>query len=372
MLDQSNALGIRSFATPDDYGLSLTLGGGEVRLLELAAAYGAFANMGNRVDPFGVMEVTGVNAEVIYRRETSNVKHQSVVDPRVAWLISDILSDNAARAPAFGENSVLRLSRKSAVKTGTTQDFRDNWTVGYTPQLVTGVWVGNADGAPMERISGVSGAGPIWHDVMEIAHRNMPAQWFARPAGLVDVRVCDLSGMLPTNDCAHTRTEWFIEGTQPTQADTWHKRVPTNSTTNFSRVVLDLPSPLQAWAHAQGWPLLNDTQTPSPQPGEGSGERRNGVGKIAIVQPDSGAIFRTAKELPGAVQRTLIEVQLGLADVTRVDVVLQFGQRLAQFDHTPYRTFWNLVPGEHVLIARATLRDGSVVESVPVRVTVRP
>src|SRR5205814_1432543 len=94
------------------------------------------------------------------------------ISPQVAYLITSILSDNSARIPAFGEDSVLRLSRPAAAKTGTTTDFRDNWTLGYTPDLVTGVWVGNANNAAMYKVSGISGAGPIWHDFMESALGN--------------------------------------------------------------------------------------------------------------------------------------------------------------------------------------------------------
>src|SRR5690606_40577025 len=127
-----------------------------------------------------------------------------------AYLISDILADNEARTPAFGPNSVLRLSFPAAVKTGTTNDFRDNWTIGYTPELVVGVWVGNADFTPMVNTSGVTGAAPIWHNFMEaaLAGRATP---FARPAGIVDKTICGISGAEPSEFCPpqSLRTEQF-------------------------------------------------------------------------------------------------------------------------------------------------------------------
>jgi penicillin-binding protein 1C len=372
-LAQANAIGLRSFTSPEDYGLSLTLGGGEVRLLELTAAYGVLANQGNRVDPYAVIAVTNTRGEPLFNRQSKmdgplrgHENRKSILDLRVAWLISDILSDNAARAPAFGENSVLRLTRPAAVKTGTTTDFRDNWTVGYTPQLVAGVWVGNADGAPMTRISGVSGAGPIWRDFMTLAHRDLPVAQFVRPPGLTQVRVCVPSGMLPTPDCAQTRKEWFIEGTQPAQRDTWHRRVRVDDATGATRVMLDLPAPLRDWARAQGWPLLTESGLTGQSP------ISNNQLPIILLQPYSGSIYRAAKELPQSVQRIPIEVQLDERDVARVEVALASGEMIARFDRAPFKSFWPLRPGAHTLVARAYLRDGSVQVSAPVQIQVVP
>lgn len=377
MLDQAHAMGVRSFKDPDRYGLALTLGGGEVRLLELAAAYGVFANEGRAVDPHAVVAVTTADGRSLFKRP-AQVAGRSVLDARVAWLISDILADNAARAPAFGESSVLKLSRPAAVKTGTTTDFRDNWTVGYTPQIVAGVWVGNADGQPMQRISGVTGAGPIWHDFMEIAHRALPVRWFERPPGLARVEVCALSGMLPSPDCPQTRAEWFLEGTQPTQPDTWHRRVPVDGLTGrlpspdtpreriVERVALDLPAPLRDWARAQGWPVLDPVADVAPR---ASVVPRQSV---AILRPDPGAIYRAAKELPPSVQRVPLEVRVDAADVASVDVALATGEVIARFDRAPYRAFWQLNVGRHTLVARARLRDGRVIESQPTHITVLP
>ncbi len=361
MIAQAHTMGIRSLENPDDYGLSLTLGGGEVRLLELAAAYGAFANAGNRVEPVAVLAVVRAG-DVLFRRTASDTTQQPVLDPKIAWLISDILSDNAARAPAFGEVSVLNIDRPAAVKTGTTQDFRDNWTVGYTPQLVAGVWVGNADSAPMSRISGVAGAGPIWHDFMQLALRNQPAMRFAQPPGLVQTEVCALSGLLPTSDCPHVKREWFIAGTQPAQKDDWYRRVKVNPQGAATRVVLVLPAPLRNWARAQGWPLLDGaaaTTTIAAAP-------------VAIVRPDAGTIYHIAKTLPASVQRIPIEVQVAEGEIAEVEVRLQGGELLARWTHAPFTAFWGFRAGNHALIARVTLRDGRVVESAPVRITVIP
>ena len=386
LLEQANAMGVHTFKDADDYGLALTLGGGEVKLLELASAYGAFANTGHRVDPIAVKEVRDTTGEVLFLPPAFTIL-PAVVDPRIAWLITDILSDNTARAPAFGENSVLRLTRPAAVKTGTTQDWRDNWTVGYTPDLVAGVWVGNADGKPMSQVSGVAGAGPIWHDFMEVAHRGQPVSTFTRPEGLRALQVCVLSGQLPTPLCPHTRTEWFIDGTQPTQPDTWYRQVDVDAQTNqvataatpreriVSRRVLDVPLLLRDWAREQGWPLLE-------QAGESGGVEKGGAdgngtsdaiaaptAPVAITQPDDGTIYRISKELPLEVQRIPLRVNAS-ADVAEVEIVLSTGEPVAQMTHAPFMGMWPMKPGDYTLLARAKLFNGRVFESAPIKIRV--
>ncbi|MFQ5596296.1 MAG: transglycosylase domain-containing protein, partial [Anaerolineae bacterium] len=182
MIDTAEALGITTLTDRERYGLALTLGGGEVKLLELTAAYAAFANAGLRVAPQALLSVMSAGepgaAYPIPNTQypIPNTQHTQAISPQVAYLITNILSDDESRLPAFGENSVLKLSRPAAAKTGTTSDWRDNWTIGYTPDLAVGVWVGNADNTPMRFISGITGAGPIWHDFMEEALRGKPAR----------------------------------------------------------------------------------------------------------------------------------------------------------------------------------------------------
>ena len=221
--EMGRRLGLTTFRDPSRYDLSLTLGGGEVRLLDLTAAYAAFAIGGVRVDPVAVLRVEDSAGNVLY--EAPPPSREPVVSPQTAYLISDILSDNDARAPAFGLNSPLRLDRPAAAKTGTTTDFRDNWTVGYTPQLAVGVWVGNADNSPMRNVSGVDGAAPIWRDVMETALKGEPAEAFAEPEGIEQASVCLPSGLLPTPYCQRQRTEVFAAGTAPTAQDDYYRPV---------------------------------------------------------------------------------------------------------------------------------------------------
>ena len=231
-LDMAHAMGITTLNN-EHYGLALTLGGGEVELLDMTYAYSVLANGGvmagqqvpadqqkdgyRSLDPVSVLKVIDASGNTL--EEYNKPSFNPIVTPQQAFLLTDILSDNNARAPAFGVNSVLKLTRPAAVKTGTTSSWRDNWTLGYTPDYAVGVWVGNSDNSEMEHISGVTGAGPIWHDVMERIHQNLPVHPFVEPPGLVHVDVCATSGLLPTPECPSVVKELFIKGTEPTQHD---------------------------------------------------------------------------------------------------------------------------------------------------------
>ena len=395
MIALARALGISTFGQSDRYGLSLTLGGGEVRLLDMALAYSAFANGGLKVDPVAVLQVSDAQGRVLYRQTPQ--PGQRVLDPRVADLITSILGDNTARAPAFGEYSVLRLNRPAAAKTGTTTDWRDNWTIGYTPDLVTGVWVGNADNKPMERVSGIAGAGPIWHDFMQEALKGQPVQDFARPAGLIDLEVCATSGLLPTPYCPYTKREVFIAGTQPTQPDNLYRPVDVDVATGLpatpdtprdrveTRVFLLLPAEAREWARDNGIPQLSMNNT-APLPGSageqmtntallpGSANEQSAINTqpsaIRITRPDSGTIYRLTPQTPLETQQ--IPVQAIAADgvTLRSLTLLVDGQPIGEFTGSPARAFWRLRPGAHTITARLVDKQGRTFESDPVRIVV--
>ncbi len=166
LISYAERLGITTLNLTD-YGLALTLGGGEVSLLQLTGAYSVFANEGRKVPPVSILKIVNYKGEVVY--EYQPPAGEQVVRAEHAYLITSILSDNEARAPMFGANSVLNLGFPVAAKTGTTNDFRDNWTVGYTPDLAVGVWVGNADYTQMQNTTGLTGAAPIWSEFMKYA-----------------------------------------------------------------------------------------------------------------------------------------------------------------------------------------------------------
>jgi len=218
-------LGITSL-TREDYGLSLTLGGGEVSLLELSAAYSVFANGGRRLPTVAISKIIDRTGNVVYEYEPPS--GDQVVGADHAFLITSILSDTNARIPMFGTNPVINLAFPAAVKTGTTNDFRDNWTIGYTPDLVVGAWVGNTDYTPMVNTTGLSGAGPIWADFMtygiQTLENGTPTS-FTRPAGIIDRVICAISGTEPSQWCPQQRSEIFAadQPPPPESEDLWKK-----------------------------------------------------------------------------------------------------------------------------------------------------
>jgi penicillin-binding protein 1C len=200
----------------EDYGLSLTLGGGDVSLLALTRAFSIIANNGVKVPSNGITRITDYSGQVVF--ETQNSIGDQILRPEHAYLMSSILSDNEARSPMFGYESVLALPFPAAAKTGTTNDFRDNWTLGYTPELAVGVWVGNADYSPMEDTTGLSGAAPIWSEFMRYAVQKRTDGNFSnfyRPAGIEEKVICSVSGAEPSDNCPEQRTEIFAAGQPP-------------------------------------------------------------------------------------------------------------------------------------------------------------
>jgi membrane peptidoglycan carboxypeptidase len=230
------------------YGLSLTLGGGEVRLLDMVYGYSVFANGGvmmgeeiaaesvrpgyRELNPVAILRVEDRNGNVLYQYDAP--ARREILSPQLAYLMTNILSDRQARWAAFGTPNPLELSndRPAVAKTGSTNDFRDAWTLGYTPQLVAGVWVGNSDNSEMENLPGSKGAAPIWHAVMEYVLQDEEILPFARPDGLIEMAVCSTSGLLPTEHCPVT-TELFIPGTEPTERDNIHRAFLVNRETGL-------------------------------------------------------------------------------------------------------------------------------------------
>ncbi len=228
------------------YGLALTLGGGEVTLLDMVYAFSVMDNMGVMVgqprpeerqrpgyralDPVVILRVEDRNGQVLY--EYTQPQRREILPPQLAYLMNDILSDRNARCPAFGCPNALELpdNRPAAAKTGTTDDFRDGWAIGYTPELVTGVWIGNSDNSPMENVPGSKGAAPIWRALMSWALTGDAISVWPRPSGMIETAVCNISGLLPTPYCP-TVSELFMDGTQPTTFDTVYQEFAINRET---------------------------------------------------------------------------------------------------------------------------------------------
>jgi penicillin-binding protein 1C len=186
----------------------LTIGNAETRLIELTNAYATLARIGEW-KPYRLLLTDDI------QQPTRNVQQPSAETREAAWLIADILSDNAARALSFGLHSALRFDFPVACKTGTSTDFRDNWAVGYTPEFTVGVWVGNFDGAPMREVSGVTGAAPILHAVVEHLHARFGTTWFATPENVIERTVHPLTGKLIADSHPDGVREMFLRGHLP-------------------------------------------------------------------------------------------------------------------------------------------------------------
>lgn len=249
LISFAQRLGIDSLVS-DQYGLALTLGGGEVSLLELTGAYAIFANGGLMMPAHAITMIEDHEGKLVYEHTWTN--GEQVVRNEHAFLISSILSDNEARTPAFGSNSLLRLPFVAAAKTGTTDDFRDNWTVGYTPDIAVGVWVGNADNTPMQDTSGLTGAAPIWNAFMQYAIQHLVAgrpSGFVKPPGVIERVICAASGTEPSQWCPSQRSEYFAIDQAPLGAeeDLWQEvRIDTWTGLGASSVCADFTDELFA------------------------------------------------------------------------------------------------------------------------------
>jgi 1A family penicillin-binding protein len=204
MIDKGKLMGITTWDDENRFGLSLTLGGGEVTMLDMTKVFGTLANEGKRIESMPILEVSDYTGKILEK----NIPNKGIqaITPQTAWIMSNILSDNQARIAAFGPTSSLVVSGKTvSVKTGTTNDKRDNWTIGYTPSYLTAVWVGNNDNSPMNPMltSGITGAAPIWHDIMTELLNNKPDEVSERPENIIS---------LP---CYFGKAEYFVRGTEP-------------------------------------------------------------------------------------------------------------------------------------------------------------
>lgn len=239
MIATASAMGITTFNDPDQYGLSLTLGGGEVRMIDMATAFGVFANQGYRVDLHPILKVTDGSGQVLeeYDPPTSAMFGKKVLPSGVAFIISHMLQDNNARAAAFGTNSDLRIGNLPvSVKTGTTNDLRDNWTIGYTPDVLVATWVGNNDNTPMSGVaSGVTGASPIWNEIMTYMLEGKTVTFPKQPSSVIEKFICNYS-TAPTDPNAQQscsgRKEYFIKGTENKTPRASRRPVFIDKTTN--------------------------------------------------------------------------------------------------------------------------------------------
>jgi penicillin-binding protein 1C len=365
LLDRLHAIGFRSLTgNARHYGLGLTLGDGEVTLQELVAAYAALARGGRYLPLVLVRGARSPGGAAIALPAPSS---RRVFDARVAWLVSDILADKLARLPAFGAQTPLDLGFEASVKTGTSKDFRDNWTVGFTREVTVGVWAGNFDGSSMHNVSGITGAGPLWAEVALAATRD-PARARSRPSGIVTRDICPLSGKLVGASCDGRLEERFIAGTEPREPCDLHREVvidrrngllagpgcPPAETARATGVLY--PPAYRSWASARGLETLPTEHSPlCPD--------RTQRMSVRIRFPVSGDRYFVDPDLRRSYQKLPLEATVeGYAPEV---AWLVDGSVIARAPY-PYGTRWTIQKGRHTI--EAVLQGGQ--HSSPVVVTV--
>ncbi|WP_404783839.1 penicillin-binding protein 1C [Altericista sp. CCNU0014] len=307
---------------PEYYGLGLTLGSGEVTLWELARAYLTLANQGNPLDLKVIPAIpkNGAVAPV----STS----QSSLEPNAAsWaLVTDMLSDRFARARAFGVDSLLSLPFPSAVKTGTSSDFRDTWTVGYTADYTVATWVGNFDGEAMQNVSGVTGAAPLWNRIMLHLHERREPKAFPVPSGLVERPICAISGKKPTPACPTVVREYFYPedlAAYQRQPDDFFKAIAPSSPSKPPQYRLDLPPEYDEWLASKP-------------------EAKLASSTLRILSPRNGDYFLTQDPTQGK-QPERLEFKLSRTDGQPIEWRLN-GKPLSTASTASL--FWPMQPGK--------------------------
>ncbi len=362
--DRLVELGMTSLGRTDlYYGAALALGDGEVRLLDLANGYATLARGGVWLPPKPVRTVGKAGGEQI---APTWAEARRVMPQDVAWLVTDILRDRSARLASFGERNVLELPFPVAAKTGTSKGFRDNWAVGYTGSRTVAVWVGNFDGSSMEGVSGITGAGPLFRDIMIAAMQGDAAATShagdAAPEGFRKMKVCLLSGGAPTDACPHRGDEWVRAGANALEACQMHVKarvdrrngLPVNAPTVSCPASMlaeqsfeVFPPVYTAWAAGAHRPLLPAEESPLCATGV-AGARRDGR-DIVIVYPSEGATFAIDPARPATSQALSVRVDAPGAPA----VVLRVDGKRVDGRPTGQELVWRLARGTHVLRAEA-------------------
>lgn len=293
------------------YGLSLGLGAGEVSLLEMVNGYRSIVREGIWEGERSVLNIKGV----------SNPNSKRVFSKEAAYIITNILSDNSSRIKSFGEDSPLNLPFPCASKTGTTKDFRDNWCIGFTGKYVVGVWVGNFDGSPMEGVAGISGAAPLFRDIMIELHRKGYPPKFEEPASLVHEKVCAKTGKLATAYCPDVIEEIFINGTEPKQS----------CDIDCSRIV------------AVGFSRRDTVRRNLKVASIISHHNENG---FEIINPADGDIYKIDPQVSSSAQAISFRVS---EDETISEVIFKLDGKIIGQRKYPFEYWWRPTPGEHKL-----------------------
>ena len=370
-VEQAHDLGITTFTDPSRFGLSMALGSNEVRLLDLANVYSSFRDGGLMREPVAILRVTDSRGAVL-DNGVQKPGRQALGEhgEQIAYLISDMLSDNVARWYMFGRGNVMELpdNRPAAVKTGTSNDWRDAWAIGYTPDVTVGVWVGNSDATPMQEVAGVNGAGVIWRDLMNLYNHDRPTQQFAKPNGIVDATICGGTGALAGTGCPNPLTEHFIAGSAPTESDVQTQAVRVAgdgsclaaSYTPADQVRVEqfpvYPDRFRDWARANG--VRQPPTAYCPPPAD------TASGSLAQIRlPAASATITTTQAFVSGTARGPFTLDVGAGDAPAAFSPINSGS--GQIENNLLGA-WNtggLAPGPYTLRLRVTTPEGTTAES---------
>jgi penicillin-binding protein 1C len=326
LLNRLRKAGFYSLKLPSKhYRLGLTLGDGDVSLLELVRAYSIFSRYGKFKNEYFVTKIKKADQSVIhFPYEKEGIE---VFSPQVSYIITDILSDNSARVPAFGEYSPLNLPFPCASKTGTSTHSRDNWTIGYTPRYTVGVWVGNFDGSPMHNISGVEGAGPIYRDIMMML--NKKNEKFVQPNGVVRVEICPESGLLKSSNCPNSMYELYLSNFQPKDVCNIHKQGKVAFPQEF-----------------YNWTKENNIVTK---------ENNSPIQEPKITYPSSGDVFAIDPNIKKEYQKIKLKAIVP-EDSDKVEWYVD-GKKFAITTSIPHSVWWELEVGKHSFKVISNLKN---------------
>ncbi len=356
VLTTAHSMGINSMTDGlSSYGLSLALGTAEASLLDMTYAYNVLDNLGTMVgspvppedarigyrqlNPVSILRIEDRDGNILwqYSEEEGTFDRRAILEPGMAYMMTDILADNEARWPAFGRGNAMELSRPAAVKTGTSDNFRDSWTIGYTPQYTTGIWVGNNDNSSMGDVTGHLGAAPIWRAIMEYVHargEQLPTEIWIKPETVIEKMVCRWSGMLPNQNCP-AYSEIFYSNPasgidySPYQVDTYYTTVEVNFCNNTlatvyspqecraEKVYFNFPRELKAWAESNPTielpPTVYDTSTSVV------------IGPVVITEPAQFDYVNGTVEIMGNADDGLLPDQRETNDQAMSYFQLDFG-----------------------------------------------
>lgn len=364
---------------------------GESRLMEQVAAYGVLAHQGRRVNLSAppqdvqaaggavlVQSITGTDGRGLYQAQ---IAEQAVISPQLSYLLVDSLMDVGERAEYYSQTSVLEVGRPAGVLGGTTQDGRDHWVIGFTPQRVVGIWYGSGDRARLNQLEAYNGAAPVWHALIRYASRDMQAVGWVTPPGVAEVEVCDPSGLLPTQYCPQVVQELFLQGTEPTSYDHLYKPFRINRETGKlatlftpldlveERVYLIPPPEAQAWADRQG------LEQP-PEEYDTLYVEQEGDPEVHITSPEPFQLIHGVYQVLGTVKpEDFLSYRVQAGQGFNPTHWVQIGEAVSDPVEEEVLVAWDTtnLNGLYTLQLLAVLEDGRVkTAAVPVTVDNRP